>query len=191
MPSVAVYPSLLPHVQRQPDAAATVCAGLQPSELLAAVGTASRCRALVPDDATGKAGEDRCQGNPARQVRHVPTRRGSGDAELVRRDPRPHCAARAAATAGRRVRHVIFAGDTRRRLRRKSAQGDHFADGKRRVSHPSPVPSTRRTKKWRRITTRRHGGAMLNWGAFHAWNGFRLNPNGKCRISDASAVLEN
>ena len=48
---------------------------------------------------------------------------------------------------GRGAQRVSFSGDKRRRPRRKSARDQHFADGKRFVLHPSPVPSTRPMKK--------------------------------------------
>ncbi len=51
--------ALLPRVQGQPDAAATVCSGLQSGELPAPPGAARGDRALVADHATGEAGEDR------------------------------------------------------------------------------------------------------------------------------------
>ena len=54
--------AFLPHIQRQSDANATVCLGVQPGELPATTCTASRCRALVADDTAREAGEDRSQG---------------------------------------------------------------------------------------------------------------------------------
>ncbi len=66
----------------------------------ASVGLAETGAALVADDAAGKAHQDRSQGNTALEVRDLPTGRGGGDKELVRRDPRPHCAAGATAAAG-------------------------------------------------------------------------------------------
>ena len=93
--------ALLPHVQGQPDAVAVVCLGLQPGQLPASAGPSSCREALVADDATGEARQDRGEGDATLEVRDVPTSRSGCDAELVRSDPRPHRAARVAA-AGRR-----------------------------------------------------------------------------------------
>jgi len=41
------------------------------------------CGALVANDATGEAGQDRRQGRPPWPVRHVPIGRGCGAEELV------------------------------------------------------------------------------------------------------------
>jgi hypothetical protein len=79
--------ALLPDVQGQSDAFATVRLGLQPGELPATTGTASRCRALVANDTAREAGEDRSQGDAARQVRHIPTGRGGRATAVVCRDP--------------------------------------------------------------------------------------------------------
>ena len=79
--------ALLPHVQRQPSSVATVRVGLQPGQLLAAAGLAETGAALVVDNAAGKADQDWGQGDAALEVRHVPTGRGGGDTELIRRDP--------------------------------------------------------------------------------------------------------
>ena len=49
-----------------------------------------RCAALVADDAAGEAGQDRSEGNPALEVRDVPTGRGGCATAVVRRDPRPN-----------------------------------------------------------------------------------------------------
>jgi len=98
--------ALLPHVQGQPDAVADVRLGLQPGQLPASAGPSSCREALVADNATGEARQDRRQGNAAREVRDVPTRRSGCDAELVRSDPRPHRAVGAAAAGRRWVRRV-------------------------------------------------------------------------------------
>jgi len=57
---------------------------------------------LVPDDAAGKARQDRGQSDAAFEVRDVPTGRGGGHAELVRGDSDNDRAARAAAASRRR-----------------------------------------------------------------------------------------
>lgn len=56
---------------------------------------------LVADDAAGEADQGWGQGDPALEVCVLSTGRGGGDAKLVRRDPRTHCAAGTAATAGK------------------------------------------------------------------------------------------
>ena len=61
---------------RQSGSSATVCPGLQPSQLPQASGAAARCQTLVAHDAAGEVGEDRGQGRAAREVRDVPTGRG-------------------------------------------------------------------------------------------------------------------
>ena len=66
---------------------ATVCLGLQPGQLLAAAGLAEEVRHWSLDNAAGEADQDRGQGDAALEVRHVPTGRGGGDTELIRRDP--------------------------------------------------------------------------------------------------------
>jgi len=81
--------ALLPHVQRQSDAVATVCPGVQPGQLSVAAGFAETSAALVADDAAGETHQDRCQGDAARQVRHVPTGRSGGNAAVVCVDSRP------------------------------------------------------------------------------------------------------
>ena len=43
-------------------------------------------------------------------------------------------------------------------------------------------------KSWKR-SRRVVGGAMLEWAVIQAWNGSRLNPNGKSRISRIGMVL--
>jgi hypothetical protein len=70
---------------------------LQPGQLPTAAGLAETGTALVPDDAAGKARQDRRQGDATRQVRDVPTGRGGRHAELVRGHSPPHRAAGAAA----------------------------------------------------------------------------------------------
>lgn len=57
--------------------------------------------ALVADDAARKADQDRGQSNATREVRDVPTGGSGRDAELVRGDPRPRCAAGATAASCR------------------------------------------------------------------------------------------
>ena len=57
------------------------------ANFLRRLGTASRCRALVADDTAREAGQDRSQGDAARQVRHVPTGRGGRATAVVCRDP--------------------------------------------------------------------------------------------------------
>ena len=79
--------TLLPHVQGQSDVPVTVCVGVQPGELPAATGAASRRRALVASNAKREAGQDQSQGNPTHQVRHVSTGRGYRDTAVVCRDP--------------------------------------------------------------------------------------------------------
>ena len=61
--------------------------GVQPGQLSAATGFAETSAALVADNATGEAGQDRGEGDTALEVRDVPVGRGGCDAKLVRGDP--------------------------------------------------------------------------------------------------------
>ena len=97
--------ALLPQVQRQSDAVAVVCLGLQPGKLPAAAGPAESGPTLVADDAAGQADQDRGQGNEALEVHHVPTGRSGRDANLIRGHSQPDRAVGDPA-AGSRVRNA-------------------------------------------------------------------------------------
>ena len=79
--------ALLPYVQGQSYSTTIVRLGLQHGELLAAVGLAPLCEALVADNVTREAREDRGQADAARETRNVPTGGGGCHAELVQSDP--------------------------------------------------------------------------------------------------------
>ena len=72
-------------------------------KLPASFGVAENSASLVADDVTGKAGQDRSEGDSAREICHVPPSRGGRASAVVRRDPRPHCPAGDSATEHLRV----------------------------------------------------------------------------------------
>ena len=69
-------PAVVPQVPRQRRPAAASRPGLQSGQLHADAGLAQGGRALVIDDATGKAGQDRRKSRATWPVCHVPTGRG-------------------------------------------------------------------------------------------------------------------
>ena len=78
--------ALLLDVQGQPDPAAVVRVGLQPGQLPAAAGAAQEYSAMVVDDASGKADQDRSQSNAALEVRVLSTGGSRRAATTVRSD---------------------------------------------------------------------------------------------------------
>ena len=79
--------SELPWLRRQPGAAATACAGVQPGQLPAPAGAAAECEAVVAHDAARQADQDRCEDGSSRPIRHVSTGRGRSAASAVPGDP--------------------------------------------------------------------------------------------------------
>ena len=79
--------SELPRLRRQPGAAATACAGVQPGQLPAPAGAAAECEAVVAHDAARQAHQDRCEDGSSRPIRHVSTGRGRSAASAVPGDP--------------------------------------------------------------------------------------------------------
>src|SRR5262245_7614873 len=76
--------AVVPALQGQRGAVATVRPGRQPGQLPAATGAAQADPGLGADDAAGEADQDRGQGGCPRQVRHLPAGGSRRPAAVVR-----------------------------------------------------------------------------------------------------------
>ncbi len=74
------------------------------------MGAAAGNRALVADDATGEAGEDRRESGAARSVRHFPIGRGCRAEGAVPKNPSPHRWAAAGPFAAMTTAHPVASG---------------------------------------------------------------------------------
>ena len=75
---IQVDAAVVPPVQGQPGPPATVRLGVQPGEPPASTGAAPTRADMDADDAAGEADQDRGQGRPPCQGRHVPAGGGGG-----------------------------------------------------------------------------------------------------------------
>jgi Transposase DDE domain group 1 len=79
--------TVLPCLPAQRGTAPTSCPRLQPRQLPAHLGATRGGRALVADDSTREAGQDRRQDRAPRPLRGIPAGRGNGAQSVVRRHP--------------------------------------------------------------------------------------------------------
>ena len=80
--------ALLPSIRVQLDVASVVCpVAYNMGTFSTKAGIAESGEALVADDTSGEADQDRCEGGPPRPVHHLPDGRGSGVASTVQGNP--------------------------------------------------------------------------------------------------------
>ena len=114
--------AVVPELQRQPDAASAIRASVQPRELPAVVGVAFGREALVADDASGQADEDRGEDRSACPVRHVSDGRGGHFTTAVQGHPSPDYTTRATSNSADMTKTAFAGMETTRNPRGRSAR---------------------------------------------------------------------